>query len=150
MPSWTCAECENEGNEGDACDACNEPRPAAPATGGAGGASGFKCGLVLSASPLKEKLKLLSVDVGAGAPLAIVTNAPNVVEGSRVVVACVGAALPDGTVVTKRSVGGASSEGIICDSPMLGWVGGGAGTAALVPDSFAVGAAPPSSRPRLK
>ena len=148
MPSWTCAECENEGNEGDACEACNEPRPAAPAADGAGGS--FKCGLVLSAAPLKDKLKLLSVDVGAGAPLAIVTNAPNVVDGSRVVVACVGATLPDGTVVTKRSVGGTTSEGIVCDSPMLGWVGGGAGTAALVPETFAVGAAPPATRPRLK
>ncbi len=61
--------------------------------------------------------------------------------------------MPDGSggevVVKKASVGGVVSEGMLCDAPMLGWTGGGAGTAALVPDSFALGATPPDKRPRM-
>jgi hypothetical protein len=34
------------------------------------------------------------------------------------------------------TVGGVTSEGMLCDAPMLGWVGGGAGAAALLPDSY--------------
>lgn len=50
----------------------------------------------------------LSVDVGTGTPLTIVTNAPNVNEGSRVVVATVGS-LVDDEPVKKTSVGGVVS-----------------------------------------
>ena len=82
----------------------------------------------------------------------MVTNAANVAEGSRVVVAGVGARVVlDGeeTTVAKRSVGGQTSTGMLCDAPMLGWVGGGAGAAALVPESFAPGDKPPERRPRM-
>jgi len=51
--------------------------------------------------------------------------------------------------IKKQSVGGRTSEGMLCDSPMLGWVGGGAGSAALVPDSFSPGDPPPDRRPRM-
>lgn len=97
----------------------------------------------------KDKLKKLSVDVGAAEPLTIVTNAPNVAEGSRVVVATVGAVVGEETI-KKASVGGVTSEGMLCSNPMLGWTGGGANTAALVPDSFAPGSTPPEKAPRLK
>ena len=85
----------------------------------------------------------------SSAELGIVTNASNVKEGSRVVVATIGTELSDGTVVQKANVGGCPSEGMLCDAPMLGWTGGGAGAAALVPESFAPGDAPPATRPRL-
>ena len=84
--------------------------------------------------------------------ITVVTNAPNVNLGSRVVVATVGAKVEcDGTelVVKKMMVGGAMSEGMLCDAPMLGWSGGGAGTAALVPPSCALGSRPPEKRLRL-
>lgn len=112
---------------------------------------GFVVGLVAACESVqgKDKLSQLAVDVGAPERLQIVTNASNVGEGSRVVVATVGTTLPDGTEVKKASVGGVPSEGMLCDAPMLGWVGGGAGAAALVPDTFAVGDAPPASRPRM-
>ena len=108
-------------------------------------------GAVLSVEELSGKLKACSVDVGA-AELTVVTNA-NVSEGARIVVAkarqdcrcapkrhrlslaCawqVGAAVGDERV-SKRSMGGRVSEGMLCDAPMLGWQGGGAGAAALVP-----------------
>lgn len=37
---------------------------------------------------------------------------------------------------------------MLCDSRMLGWSGGAQGVAAQVPNSFEIGSAPPSSRPR--
>ena len=82
----------------------------------------------------------------------MVTNAPNVAVGARIVVAMVGATVNDGgeeIVIKKASVGGAVSNGMVCSAPMLGWKGGGADTAALLPESFAPGVPPPSSRPRL-
>ena len=104
-----------------------------------------------SVEVLSDKLKLLLLDVGGGGePLPVVTNAPNVGDrtvGKKVVVATVGCEV-GGEVVTKRSVGGKVSEGMICDCPMLGWSGGAAGNAVLVPDDMAAGSPAPSSRPR--
>jgi len=50
--------------------------------------------------------------------------------------------------VTKANVGGVISEGMLCDSRMLGWIGGAQGVAVNLPDSCDVGSAPPSSKPR--
>ena len=69
---------------------------------------------------------------------------------SRVVIATVGAVVEskgEETVVKKTTVGGKPSEGIVCDNPMLGWTGGGAGAAALLPEEFNPGDAPPEQRP---
>ena len=57
-------------------------------------------------------------------------------RGVRVVVATVGAKLKNEESVKKATVGGVTSEGMLCDAPMLGWVGGGAGAAALLPESY--------------
>ena len=65
------------------------------------------------------------------------------------VVATVGAELKDGDKVKRAPVGGVMSEGMLCDGPMLGWAGGGAGTAVLLPNTFKPGDKPPGSRPRL-
>jgi tRNA-binding EMAP/Myf-like protein len=51
--------------------------------------------------------------------------------------------------VKEAKVGGCTSQGMLCDAPMLGWTGGGAGNAALVPESFEPGDAPPERRPRM-
>ena len=51
--------------------------------------------------------------------------------------------------VKEASVGGVKSAGMLCDSTMLGWSGGGAGNAALVPDSFSPGDNAPEKRPRM-
>lgn len=50
--------------------------------------------------------------------------------------------------VTKATVGGVISEGMLCDSRMLGWVGGAQGIAVNLPNNFEIGSAPPSSKPR--
>ena len=52
--------------------------------------------------------------------------------------------------VTKASVGGFVSQGILCDSRMLGWTGGAKGVAVQVPDTCEVGSVPPSEKPRPK
>jgi hypothetical protein len=44
--------------------------------------------------------------------------------------------------------GGVRSEGMLCDSPMLGWVGGAKGVVQQVPDEWRVGGAPPAARPQ--
>lgn len=111
----------------------------------------YRVGLITSSEPVagKDKLRTCTVDVGLEAPVTIVSNAPNAEEGVRTVVAMVGAVLKNEAVVKKATVGGVVSEGMLCDSPMLGWTGGAAGVAAAVPASFALGDAPPSKRPRM-
>ena len=118
----------------------------------------YVCGTVTSLTELKKPLRSVLVDVGASSdPLTIVTNAQNVRMSSRVVVACVGAVVPvgaaegeDGSItVGRQGVGGVMSEGMLCDSVMLGWSGGGEGVAVQVPDSFPPGSAPPAARPRM-
>jgi len=149
---WTCGECDYENeDEIEECESCGAARPVVePAPEQDTPYAGYKVGVVLSteAVPKKDKLLLLSVDVGNEEPLPIVTNAPNVSEGSRVVVATVGSKVGE-EEVKRAIVGGVASVGMLCDNPMLGWTGGGAGVAALVPESFAVGATPPTSRPRM-
>jgi len=156
--AWTCAECgqEHEGEDATAmeCVACGEAKPAASAEedGIDEKFRGIKCGQVLSIETIADKLFACKIDIGLGEgdddAITIVTNAGNVSEGSRVIVATVGAAIGEDKV-QKRTVGGRTSEGMLCDAPMLGWSGGGAGAAALVPDSFPPGAKPPERRPRM-
>ena len=50
--------------------------------------------------------------------------------------------------IKKTVVGGVMSEGMLCDSRMLGWSGGAAGIAAQIPDSVDLGLPPPSVKPR--
>jgi hypothetical protein len=68
------------------------------------------------------------------------------------VVAPVGSTVLDTTgeeiLIQKTSVGGTMSEGMFCDSRMLGWVGGADGIAAQIPESFPIGSAPPETKPR--
>jgi tRNA-binding EMAP/Myf-like protein len=156
MSDWVCKECENENpTSAQECEACGEARPAAsPSDASANRDDAYfniVVGVVKSIEPVpnKDKLLLLSIDVGGDVHIPIVTNATNVTEGAHVVVAKVGATIND-TVIKKANVGGTPSEGMLCDAPMLNWVGGGAGAAAIVPSSFTAGSRPPETRPRLK
>ena len=81
---------------------------------------GMVIGKVLSkeSHPNADKLSLCKVDVGE-ATLDIVCGAPNVGAGQTVVVARVGAALPDGMKIEKRKVRGQVSEGMICSESEL-------------------------------
>lgn len=120
--------------------------------------SEYKVGLVLSCEDVSKKggkpMKALKVDIGSGdeGGIPIVTTAPNVREGSRVVVAPAGSTVVteegEELKLTNATVGGHPSWGMICDSRMLGWSGGAAGVAVQIDESFAVGSAPPASKPR--
>ncbi len=124
--------------------------------------SQYKVGVVLSVQnktvPGKKPLKVCSIDVGnndsddnGGRPITVVTNATNIRDGSRIVVAPIGSCVMDenGEEITikKTVVGGTSSEGILCDARMLGWGSGSSGIAAQVPESYAPGSCPPTKRP---
>ena len=152
--AWVCPSCECENSGEDSCEACGEERP--PGDGGGGGAGNLiQVALVLALAPVqgKDKLRVATLDVGRGEPVTVVSSAPNLSVGARCVVALPGAAVTvegEEVVVKAAAVGGVRSGGMLCDAPMLKWTGGGAGTAALVPDSFAPGDAPPATRPRLK
>ena len=89
------------------------------------------------------------MNIGTDEPITVVTNATNVREGSRVVVACIGAVLNDldNTVVSKTNISGVISCGIMCDSKMMGWKGGSEGIAVQIPDSYELGTKPPSEKP---
>lgn len=161
----TCAattEVEAVDEDGDAsevfCLTCGEEFTIKEA--GADKFKGFAIGLVTAVEPVpKRELKKAQVDVGSATPVVVVTNAKHCNVGDRVVVATVGAVVPAGAVlgedpgaveVKATSVGGVKSHGMLCDSPMLGWVGGAAGIIQTLDDSFAVGALPPDTRPRKK
>jgi tRNA-binding EMAP/Myf-like protein len=155
MASWTCPACDFDGNEPSdlACVNCEEPRPAAASPSAAGDAPSafdhYAVGLIVACDDIagKDKLKKCVVDIGAAEPVHVVTNAPNAKPGLRVVVALPGAVVGD-VVVKRTQIGGVPSNGMLCDSPMLGWSGGGAGTAATLPDSVPLGSKPPACRPR--
>lgn len=70
---------------------------------------------------------------------------------SRLVVAPIGSTIindeGEEQTITKTTIGGVSSEGMFCDSRMLGWGSGSEGIAAQVPTEFAAGATPPTSKP---
>ena len=159
---WVCPSCEypHEGEDACAkeCVSCGEPRPAPPAAAEDEDDRyrGDSCGQIIGIEELEKGLKACKIDVGKGQEddqlVVVVTNATNVAEGSRVVVCGVGASVVVGgeeVVVAKRSVGGQTSNGMLGDAPMLGWTGGGAGAAAMVPESFAPGDRPPERRPRM-
>jgi tRNA-binding EMAP/Myf-like protein len=118
----------------------------------------YRVGVVVELEELKsggnKALKLCQVNVGLEDPLPVVTSAPNVRLQSRVVVALCGS-----TVITEEggelqlkptTVGGHVSEGMLCDSKMLGWTGGASGVAVNLPDEFEIGSPPPTTKPRPK
>jgi tRNA-binding EMAP/Myf-like protein len=120
--------------------------------------SQYKVGIVLSVEEIKSNnnnktLRSCLVNVGQenDEPVTIVTSASNVRPGSRVAVALAGSCVineeGEEMTVKKTIVSGISSDGMLCDSRMLGWSGGAAGVAAQMPDSIPLGEAPPSTKP---
>lgn len=91
-----------------------------------GGLAGLVVGEVKTAvqHPNADKLKLTTVDVGNGEPLAIVCGAPNVAAGQKVVVATVGSTLYpiEGKPfkIKKGKIRGEVSLGMICAEDEIG------------------------------
>jgi tRNA-binding EMAP/Myf-like protein len=161
-----CATCDGvtevEPVDGDAarvmCLACGEEFDMPTSGGGEGLYDNYVVGLVLSVEPLKKDLKKVMVDVkGDGEGVQIVTNAKYIEVNWKVVVALENSIVPaggsvddgDAVLVKKTSVGGVMSHGMLCDSAMLNWTGGAKGFVQQLPDSFEIGSAPPSARPRV-
>ncbi|WAA11747.1 YtpR family tRNA-binding protein [Fervidibacillus halotolerans] len=68
--------------------------------------------------PKADKLSVCHVDVGEET-LQIVCGAPNVAKGQKVVVAKVGAVMPDGLVISPAELRGVPSKGMICSAKEL-------------------------------
>lgn len=69
--------------------------------------------------PDSDKLTVCKVDVGKKQPLNIVCGAPNVRAGMKAPVALVNAALPN-IKITKSTIRGVDSEGMLCSAAELG------------------------------
>ncbi|MFP4089982.1 MAG: phenylalanine--tRNA ligase subunit beta [Cyclobacteriaceae bacterium] len=91
-----------------------------------GGLQGLVIGEVLTAEPHPnaDRLRVTTVDIGAGEPSPIVCGAPNVAAGQKVVVATVGTTLyPKGGEpfqIKKAKIRGEVSEGMICAEDEIG------------------------------
>ena len=116
----------------------------------------YKVGKIIEVEEMKPPLKKVKVQVSDNEDeaLQIVTNAKHVAEDDMVVVACEGALVPAGKteedgaiVVAKTSVGGQSSQGILCDGVMLDWVGGANGVLVKI-EGVDIGGRPPMAKPR--
>ncbi|MEP7182246.1 MAG: phenylalanine--tRNA ligase subunit beta [Betaproteobacteria bacterium] len=70
--------------------------------------------------PNADRLRVCTVDAGAGAPLTIVCGAPNAAAGMKVPCATVGAVLPGGLAIRKAAVRGVESSGMLCSANELG------------------------------
>lgn len=70
--------------------------------------------------PDADRLVVCSVDIGADAPLQIVTGATNVTAGALVPVATNGSLLPGGVKIRTGKLRGVVSEGMLCSISELG------------------------------
>jgi phenylalanyl-tRNA synthetase beta chain len=108
------------------------------------GAASVECVVVAVVSrrphPTKDKLALVTVDLGEGKTQEVVCGAPNVPEpGGLVVLAPLGAHLPaaaggKGMTMARRDVAGVPSEGMLCSESELGLSDSGEGILVLPPN----------------
>ena len=99
----------------------------------------------------KDNLKKCIVDIGEDEPLTVVTSCPNVRKDTHTVLATVGSTIidenGDQSVLTRTTVGGVTSEGMLCDGKMLGWGAGSLGNCVQVPVSLKPGSDAPTTKP---
>jgi phenylalanyl-tRNA synthetase beta chain len=70
--------------------------------------------------PYSDHLNLCQVDIGDGEVKEIICGAANVDKGQKVIVAKVGATLPNGVEIGKAKIRGIESNGMICSLEELG------------------------------
>lgn len=82
----------------------------------------FVVGQVMEAGrhPDSDHLWVTKVDDGSGTLLDVVCGAPNVTVGHKYPFARTGTVMPDGLVIAKRKIRGATSNGMLCSSRELG------------------------------
>ncbi|WXU00024.1 MAG: Phenylalanine--tRNA ligase beta subunit [Catillopecten margaritatus gill symbiont] len=81
--------------------------------------------------PDADKLNLCQVDVGTGENLQIICGAKNIRADLKVIVALVGAVLPNGLKIKKAKLRGVESLGMICSGSELGMSDGSEGISEL-------------------
>jgi len=84
--------------------------------------AGFRVARVLTAArhPDADKLQVLTVDTGEGAPLQVVCGAPNARAGLVGVLGLPGAVVPaNGLVLKKSAIRGVESNGMMCSTREL-------------------------------
>ncbi|MBU7580122.1 MAG: phenylalanine--tRNA ligase subunit beta [Porphyrobacter sp.] len=84
--------------------------------------AGFRIAHVLTAArhPDADKLQVLTVDTGDGAPLQVVCGAPNARAGMKGVLGLPGATVPaNGMVLRKSAIRGVESNGMMCSTREL-------------------------------
>jgi phenylalanyl-tRNA synthetase beta chain len=69
--------------------------------------------------PQADKLKVCSVNIGAGENLQIICGAPNAREGLKVAVATIGSVLPGDFKIKKAKLRGVESYGMLCSGKEL-------------------------------
>jgi phenylalanyl-tRNA synthetase beta chain len=74
----------------------------------------------LEPHPQADRLRIVRIDVGDGAPRTIVSAAPGLAVGQRVPVALPGATLPGGRRVDAVELRGVASAGVLCSEAELG------------------------------
>ena len=76
--------------------------------------------LTKSAHPQADKLTICAMANGADEPVQVVCGAPNHQEGDWVLMAKVGAQLPNGMAIKEAQIRGESSFGMLCSEAELG------------------------------
>ena len=89
--------------------------------------------------PNADRLRVCRVDIGAAERLHIVCGAPNAVAGMKVPCATIGAQLPGGHAISKATMRGVESQGMLCSAKELGIDDDAAGLLELPADA-AIGA----------
>lgn len=82
----------------------------------------FVVGHVIKCEPVEgsDHLNVTQTEINDGINLQIVCGASNIAVGQKVVVATVGAMMPDGLIIWPGELKGVSSEGMICSARELG------------------------------
>lgn len=70
--------------------------------------------------PDSDHLSVTKVDDGSGTLLDVVCGAPNVTGGQKYPFARTGTTMPDGLLIAKRKIRGATSNGMLCSARELG------------------------------
>ena len=95
-----------------------------------------------SAHPDSDHLKITKTKIDNGQFVQIVSGSPNMTDNIKVVVAKVGAIMPDGLVIWPGELRGVESDGMICSGRELKLKNAPQKKGALIlPDNFKVGEA---------
>jgi phenylalanyl-tRNA synthetase beta chain len=85
--------------------------------------------------PDADRLRVCTVDVGRDRALQVVCGAPNAANGLRVPCALEGATLPGGQSITRTTVRGVESQGMLCSARELGIADDASGLLVLPSDA---------------